>query len=57
MLKFHLRKERLNFTADWATPDKQMVGDDPDADLLAKLLGADYQDHLDQIIQSIDNDE
>ena len=57
MLKFHLRKERLNFTAAWATPDKQMVEDDPDVDLLAKLLRGDYQDQLDQVIQSINDDE
>jgi hypothetical protein len=30
MLKFHLKKEQLNFTAGWLTSEKQMVDDDPD---------------------------
>jgi hypothetical protein len=57
ILKFHLKKARLNFTAAWMTSEKQMVDDDPDNDLLATLLRGDFQDHLDQVIQSINNDE
>jgi hypothetical protein len=57
MLKFHLKKERLNFTKDWMTSEKQMVDDDPEADLLQKLLDGDFQDGLDLVIQSINDDE
>jgi len=42
MLKFHLRKERLNFTKGWTTSEKQMVNDTPDEDLLAGLLKGDF---------------
>jgi len=57
MLKFHLKKERLNFTAGWITSEKQMVDDDPDEDLLCKLLEGDYQDALDSAICSANDDE
>ena len=57
MLKFHLKKERLNFTAGWITSEKQMVDDDPDEDLLRKLLEGDYQDALDSAICSANDDE
>jgi hypothetical protein len=57
MLKFHLKKERLNFTAGWITSEKQMVDDDPDEDLLRKLLEGDYQDALDSAIRSANDDE
>jgi hypothetical protein len=56
MLKFHLKKERLNFTADWMTAEKRMIDDDLDGDLLRKLLDDNCQDGLDHVIQSI-NDE
>jgi hypothetical protein len=57
MLKFHLKKERLNFTAGWMTPEKQMVDDDPDEDLLDGLLTGDYQDALDHAIHFMNSDE
>ena len=57
MLKFHLKKERLNFTTGWITSEKQMVDDDPDEDLLRKLLEGDYQDALDSAIHSANDDE
>ena len=57
MLKFHLKKECLNFTEAWMTPEKQMVEDYPDEDLLEMLLNGDFQDGLDRVIQSINNDE
>ena len=41
MLKFHLKKERLDFTKGWMTSEKQMVNDSPDRDLLAELLEGD----------------
>jgi len=38
MLKFYLKKERLNFTQNWLTPDKCMTHDEPDEeDLLHRL--------------------
>jgi len=53
MLKFHLRKERLNFTKGWTMSDKQMVNDTSDEDLLAGLLKGDFQDKLDNTVKSI----
>ena len=40
-----------------AWSEKQMTEDDPDVDLLRKLLDSDSHDNLDHVIQSIDNDE
>jgi hypothetical protein len=58
MLKFYLKKERLNFTELWMTPDAQMVEDDPEGDLLSDLLKGDHVESvLDGIIQSINADE
>ena len=59
MLKFHLKKVRLNFTEGWITSEEQMLEDDPDEDLLAKLVeGLNFQDGLDNVIQAINaNDE
>jgi hypothetical protein len=57
MLKFQLRKERLNFTAGWTTSEKQMAEDDPDEDLLQNLLRANFQDNFDSIIQTINKHE
>jgi hypothetical protein len=34
-----------------------MVEDGSDNDLLATLLKGNFQDHLDQVIQTINNDE
>ena len=53
MLKFHLKKERLNFTKGWVTSEKLMVDDHPDEDLLAKLLDGDLQDGVDKIMKCI----
>lgn len=57
MLKFHLKKERLNFTAAWAIAEKEMIDDDPDEDLLAPLLDGDFLTGLDAIIKSTLNYE
>jgi hypothetical protein len=57
MLRFHLKKDRLNFTAAWMTAEKQMTEDDPDKDLLSELFGDNFQDGLDSVIRSINNDE
>ena len=57
MLKFHLKKDWLNFTTGWITSEKQMVDDNPDKDLLRKLLEGDYQDALDSAICSANDEE
>ena len=53
MLKFHLKKSRLNFTKDWATSEKQLVENDPDDadDPLVKLLRGNVQNNMDQIME------
>lgn len=51
MLKFHLKKERLDFTAAWVTIEKEMIDDDLDKDLFVPLLG-DFLAGLDGIIKS-----
>jgi hypothetical protein len=54
MLKFHLKKDRLNFVQDWLTMEDQMTEDEPDEeDLLHKLVEVDSQDDVDHIIRSI----
>jgi hypothetical protein len=57
MLKFHLKKERLNFTDAWVTQERQMSDDDPDRDLLQTLLEGDPQDNLDLAIESMNHDD
>jgi hypothetical protein len=57
MLKFHLKKERLNFTAAWMTTETQMVDDSPDGDLLANFVNGSLKEGLDRIIMSIHGDE
>jgi hypothetical protein len=57
MLKFYLKKTRLNFMEGWIMPESEMLKDDPDEDLLVKLLQGNFQDGMDQIIQAIDADE
>jgi hypothetical protein len=57
MLKFRLKKDRLNFTAGWITSEKDMVDDGPEDDLLRKLLRSDFQDALDRAIRSVNDYE
>jgi len=66
MLKFHLKKSRLNFLDGWVTSIKEMVFDDPEEVLLAMLLTDDtgtggLQDsldyYLDKLIRRIDDEE
>jgi len=58
MLKFHYKKECLNFMAGWATSDGQMEGDKgPEVDVLVKVLQLDqegtvFQNQLDSIIEA-----
>jgi len=59
MLKFHLKKSRLDFTKGWLTLEKQMVADKPDEedeDPLVELLQGNFQNNLDEIMGSIDED-
>jgi hypothetical protein len=55
MMKYHLKKEHLNFTASWITIEAHMLEDVPDEDFLTLLQGnaADVQSGLDQIMKSI----
>ena len=58
ILKFQIKKERLNFTAGWITSEKQMLDDVPDEDLLDEVLNSPkYQDALDSAIRSIEDGE
>ena len=60
MLKFHLKKLRLNFTEAWMTESMYMLEDDLDKDSnnLAMLLKPDFRADLDWILLSINtNDE
>jgi hypothetical protein len=53
MLKFHLKKERLNFTNGWGTSEKEMTEITPEEGLLQKLLDPSFRDAMDQVMQSI----
>lgn len=53
MLKFALKKARLDFTAGWITSENDMQEREPEEDLLAALLGNDGEDSLDKIIQDL----
>jgi hypothetical protein len=53
MLKFYFKKERLNFTKDWAVSEEEMTEVEQEVDLLAKLFEGNYQDGLDRILQAI----
>lgn len=58
MLKFYLKKERLNFTKSWVTTQSHMTEDEPDQDLLGSLLrDIGGQDALDVIMRSIAADD
>lgn len=56
MLKFALKKARLNFTSGWITSERDMQGEDSKQDLLAALLGENRKDTLDRIIQTFGQD-
>jgi hypothetical protein len=53
MLKFYFKKERLNFTKDWAVSEEEMTEVEQEVDLLAKLFEGNYQDGLDRILHAI----
>ena len=52
MLKFGLKKEQLNFTQGWLTPETDMIVElENGGDLLAALLvGMNMEDAVDRII-------
>lgn len=52
MLKFWVKKDRLHFTRQWMTPEKEMVDDDLD-DALARLALAD-ENLNDAMVEAID---
>ncbi len=47
MLKFHLKKKRLDFMVGWMTKEKQMVEDSLERDFLQKVLQESLKDQLD----------
>jgi hypothetical protein len=60
MLKFALKKERLDFMQGWSTTENTMREREPDEgiDLLSQLLREeDTEDVIDQIICDLDDEE
>lgn len=62
MLKFFLKKDRLDFTKGWATSQKDMFTDIDDEDLLAaivdgKVSGEELSQAVDDVIGAIADDE
>ena len=57
MLKFHLKKTRLDFTQGWMTSGQEMVDDVTDDDLLGGLLNDSYHDVFDKAMKAIDEKE
>jgi len=57
MLKFHLKKTRLDFTQGWMTSGQEMVNDIADDDLLGGLLNDSYHDVFDKAMKAIDEKE
>jgi hypothetical protein len=53
ILKFHLKKERLNFIEGWAVIESQLIEDDPDGDLLYHLLSDSGYGAMENAIRSI----
>ena len=51
MIKFHVKKGRLSFTAGWITSEKDMIDDIPDNELTMSFLKGD-QDAMDKVMQS-----
>ena len=57
MLKFHLKKMRLDFIQGWMTSGQEMVNDVTDNDLLGGLLNDSYHDIFDKVMKAIDEKE
>lgn len=57
MLKYHLKKERLNFMEGWQLKEKELTEDAPKEDLLCELLGdGNTADAMDRVMRSIEDD-
>ena len=57
MLKYALKKARLDFTSGWITSEKDMQVEKSEEDLLALLLGGNHEDSMDRIIQNLGEDD
>ena len=57
MLKFYLKKMRLDFTQGWMMSGQEMVNDVADNDLLGGLLNDSYHDVFDKAMKAIDEKE
>lgn len=57
MLKYHLKKERLNFTEGWRLKERELTEDAPEEDLLCELLSdGNVADAMDRVMRSIEDD-
>jgi hAT family C-terminal dimerisation region len=56
-LKFSLKKERLNFTGGWQTPQSKMKTTGTTKDLLAHLLTGDRQATTDALLRALSDSE
>jgi hypothetical protein len=59
MLKFHLKKDRLNFTKGWATSHQQLLEDEPDEPGTQNALPIQIVDdsYLDRALTAINQEE
>ena len=55
MLKYHLKKECLNFMEHLVLSEKDLIKDGPEEDLLIMLLNDNYQDAMDRAMWSIND--
>jgi hypothetical protein len=57
MLKFYLKKKRLNFTKGWMTSESEMTEDVPDTlGLVADLLQGNFDVNVEKLIEVIGSD-
>lgn len=57
MLKFWLKKDHLNFTKDWITPQQDMAFDEDNDDLLAQMLSTPSLDEILTAIARVEGDD
>ena len=57
MLKFAFKKDCLDFTGGWITPEHLMEEQVPDQDLLAALFAGGSEDGMDRIIRDLAEDD
>jgi len=53
MLKFWIKKDRLSFTWDWVTPQREMIADKDGEDLIARLFSNLHVGSLDDVLGAI----